>query len=198
MTAPQLAPTVKKVDLSDLELVQQIAAGTHQGIAYAVGHTRDRTGVVIRLADGEFALNRKGIKVLVTNDDGDVIDKWPLTLEIQGKKFTLTPKITEEGHKLKLTVTHVNGKAAPAPRPAGSGAGQPVVLRSPEGDNDIRVLIETTGFTVGAIFGALLGTIAAFPTFGAAGPATIGGGFVAGGVAGTAIGAIIADGLLPS
>jgi hypothetical protein len=62
----------------------------------------------------------------------------------------------------------------------------------------MRLLIEETGFAVGAIFGALLGTIAAFPTFGVGGPATIGGGFIAGGVAGAAVGAIVADGLLPA
>ncbi|MFF0543213.1 hypothetical protein ACFYTF_10275 [Nocardia thailandica] len=197
MTAPQLTPIVKKVDLSDLNVVQ-LAAGSHQGIAYAVGHTPDRTGVVVRLADGVFSLNRLGTKVLVTDDDGDVIDKWPLTLKIRGKAVTLTPKIAEEGHKLKLTVATIDGKPAPAPRPAGTAAGEAVILRSPESDNDVRSLIQTTGFAVGAILGALLGTIAAFPTFGAAGPATITGGFIGGGVAGTAVGAIVADALLPS
>jgi hypothetical protein len=40
-----------------------------------------------------------------------------LSLKIRGQAFTLTPKITEEGHKLKLTVALMNGQPAPRPPP---------------------------------------------------------------------------------
>lgn len=202
MTASKLTPIdkgngVKKVDLSDLDLVQ-LASGHDRGIAYATGHTRDRTGVVIRLADGTFSLNPKGTKVLVTDDEGDVIDKWPLTVRASGHDFTLTPKITEGGRKLKLTVTEMDGKPAPKPRPAGAAAGPGVVLRSPDRDEDIRKVIHAGGFAVGAIFGTILGGLAAIPTLGTAGVVTIGGGFTLGGIAGATVGAIIAEAVLPS
>lgn len=190
--ATTVTPTVRTDDLSLAGMV----AGHDKGIAYVTGVATDG-GVVTRLAEGTFVLNPKGTKVLVLNDDGDVIDKWPLTVELRGHVFTLTPKILEDGHRLKLTVATKDGKpVSVAPRPAGaSAAPSRAAVPLPAGaESDLRTALTEGGFTLGSILGSFFGAAVTIPTTGGAGVvAGYMGGFFGGGLAGRFVGGVIAD-----
>ncbi|WP_336085666.1 hypothetical protein [Nocardia sp. SSK8] len=179
-----------KVRTSDLTL-QRLMTGHAKGISHATGHTADRLSVVTRLVGGTFSVNRKGTNVLVSDDEGDVIEKWPLQLHVSGHDFMLTPKLLEEGHRLKLTLTTRDGQAVS--RPAGAAAAPGIALRSPRSESDLTRCIMGIGFSTGAFIGAVIGGIIALPTLELAGVVTIPAGLFIGGAAGTLVGGIIAE-----
>ncbi|MDO3646849.1 hypothetical protein [Nocardia mangyaensis] len=193
LVIPDLRIDYPKVRTSDLTL-QRLMSGHAQGISHATGHTADRLSVVTRLLGGTFSLNRKGTNVLISDDEGDVIEKWPLNLQVSGHDFTLTPKILEEGHRLKLTLTAMDGQpvSSPAP-PAGVAAAPGIALRSPRSESDLTRSIMGISFSAGAFIGAVIGGIIALPTLELAGVVTIPAGLFIGGAAGTLVGGIIAE-----
>ncbi|MGW4636582.1 hypothetical protein [Nocardia sp. NPDC004415] len=197
MTTAQAAPTTTvgpKVKTDDLSLTGMVT-GHDKGIGYATGVAADG-GIVTRLAEGTFVLNPKGTKVLVVDNDGDVIDKWPLTIELRGHVFTLTPKILEDGHRLKLTPATKDGKPLPAraPRPAGAAGAPARAAFLPDAANsDLRNALEAGGFAVGSILGSIFGAAVTLPTGGTASPVGFTVGYIGGGYAGRFVGDCLAD-----
>ncbi|WP_278265427.1 hypothetical protein [Nocardia sp. AG03] len=193
LVVPDLWDAYPKVRTSDLTL-QRLMTGHAQGVSHATGHTADRLSVVTRLAGGTFSVNRKGTNVLVSDDEGDVIEKWPLQLQVSGHDFVLTPKILEEGNRLKLTLASMDGEPVVRPAaPAGAAAAPGIALRSPRSESDLTRSIMGIGFSTGAFIGAVIGGIIALPTLELAGVVTIPAGLFIGGAAGTLVGGIIAE-----
>ncbi|MFF2082872.1 hypothetical protein ACFVVM_03820 [Nocardia sp. NPDC058176] len=193
LVIPELWVDYPKVRTSDLTL-QRLMSGHAQGVSYATGHTADRLSVVTRLVGGTFSVNRKGTNVLVSDEEGDVIEKWPLNLQVSGHDFILTPKILEEGQRLKLTLTTMDGQPVSSPAtPAGGAAAPGIALRSPRKESDLTRSIMGIGFSTGAFIGAVIGGIIALPTLELAGIVTIPAGLFIGGAAGTLVGGIIAE-----
>ncbi|MEV0250158.1 hypothetical protein AB0H76_26420 [Nocardia sp. NPDC050712] len=78
-------------------------SGTFGDISAVSGPTPDATGVTTDLTGGTFAPDPGGRRIEVSNQQGAVVDSFPLRYQVNGQVFDLAPAIEQNGSRLTLT-----------------------------------------------------------------------------------------------
>ncbi|MEU8897671.1 DUF456 domain-containing protein [Nocardia sp. NPDC048505] len=78
-------------------------SGTFGAISAVAGPTPDATGVATDLNGGTFAADPRGGWIDVLDQQGAVVDSFPLRYQVDGRVFDLTPAIEQDGSRLTLT-----------------------------------------------------------------------------------------------
>ncbi|WP_433574726.1 hypothetical protein [Nocardia brasiliensis] len=138
-----------------------VFSGTDRGVSYTAGLSSDSTGVSTTVQDGAFRLSDDLSTVTVTDRDGDILARLPMTVQAQGQQVRLDPQIDSAGTTLTLRPADNAGAAVSDPAAFRESVARiQDVSRSSDGVvKDVVLLGCVPGLVVGGLIGGIIGAV---------------------------------------